>query len=53
MAPLMVGGSDEQLQKYLGRLVEEPLMAVRNPSLEGPIIIIIAGNDNVLSEGLG
>ena len=29
MAPLLVGANDEQLQKYLGRLIEEPMMAVK------------------------
>jgi len=28
MAPVGVGGSEEQLKKYFGRLLEEPLMAV-------------------------
>jgi len=28
IAPVAVGGSEDQLKKYLGRMVEEPLMAV-------------------------
>ena len=31
MAPVIVGGSDELLKEYLGRLVQEPVMAVGRP----------------------
>ena len=28
LAPLLIGGNDEQKKKFAGRLLEEPLMAV-------------------------
>ncbi len=34
MAPVLVGGNDEQLKEYFGRLLSEPLMAVRKEGKE-------------------
>ena len=30
MAPVIVAGNDEQKKRFLGRMIEEPLMCVRS-----------------------
>ena len=33
MMPVIVAGNDEQKKRFLGRMIEEPLMCVRTRSL--------------------
>lgn len=37
--PVIIAGNKEQQKKYLGRLIEEPIVAVSHTSLNSTLII--------------
>ena len=51
IAPVLVAGTDEQCQKYLGRLVEEPLQAAYGVTESGAGSDVAAGKTTAVKKG--